>query len=243
MDTVAWVQWMRDQGLLHDFLPTPEDACTVCGGSCKVGWDICWTCGHEMAGTLDAFIPASYSLYSGLESLVGTYKDDGQRWQAVPLGSLLWAIFRLHGRHISQELGDNPIYTWVPSDNPRRGFDHIQGIIQGVDGLYTDYPWDPTVIQRDRSVLRPDRKAVSPASYNVTGNVTNRAVLLLDDLWTTGASLTSAAQALKEAGARKVVGVTLGRQFSDKSDYGRTQEIYQEIKARGWKFEHCPLCA
>lgn len=198
-----------------------------------------------MAGLLDAFVPASYSLYFGLESLVGTFKDgtSAQAWQALPLGSVLWALFSKHGSHIEDALGPDPIYTWVPSNNRERGFDHIEQILRGVQGFYEEKPWDSTIIRRNYAVERPDRKQVSEAAYTVSPSVNGRPVLLLDDLWTTGASLTSAAAALRSAGATRVVGVTVGRQFSDKSSFGRTQEIYDEIRKRSWKIELCPLCA
>ncbi|MGH9326441.1 MAG: ComF family protein [Terriglobia bacterium] len=54
------------------------------------------------------------------------------------------------------------------------------------------------------------------------GRVRQRTVLLVDDVMTTGATASACAQALKEAGARQVLVLTLARatpQFPDLPDF------------------------
>ena len=50
-------------------------------------------------------------------------------------------------------------------------------------------------------------------TFAVTGNVQDRAVLLVDDVMTTGATLNSCAKALKEAGASWVGALVLAREL------------------------------
>jgi pyrimidine operon attenuation protein/uracil phosphoribosyltransferase len=63
----------------------------------------------------------------------------------------------------------------------------------------------------DRSV-RPDRFMV-PAAY--VDRIRNRHVLLVDDTWTTGSKLQSAAVALHDAGARNVTALCVARWCRD----------------------------
>jgi predicted amidophosphoribosyltransferase len=56
---------------------------------------------------------------------------------------------------------------------------------------------------------RSDRLADPPAVWS-TGECPRRA-LLVDDVWTTGATLSACARALREGGCRRVVSVTLAR--------------------------------
>lgn len=56
-----------------------------------------------------------------------------------------------------------------------------------------------------------NNREMRPDSYEVVMDVRGRNVLLVDDTWTSGASLQSAAVALKRRGAERVVGLVVGR--------------------------------
>jgi hypothetical protein len=65
-------------------------------------------------------------------------------------------------------------------------------------------------------------------------------VLLIDDMWTTGASAQSAAAALKEAGAGVVAALVVGRHVN--RDWGRNDRHLRALPApHDWDL--CPLCA
>lgn len=68
-------------------------------------------------------------------------------------------------------------------------------------------------------------------------------MLLLDDTWTSGASMISSAAALKRAGARAVIGLTLGRQLNIDGHFGSTDTIMESISARPWRNSECLLCS
>ena len=239
--TVDWLRWMNAQSMLHDTLPPIEPSCSLCRNVCNDGYDLCYDC-NSMAYYLDGLILPTYSFEAGLESLVGTYKDGppSNRWQAQPLGSLLYETLRRHGACINDALGQDPIYTFVPSDNEERGFEHLEGIIKGVQGQWKNHPWERNVIVRDREHPRPARKRVQPRAYKVTRDIDARSVLLFDDLWTTGASMASAAARLKSEGAGKVIGVVLGRQLNP--DFQLGAQLTKEAEERGWTFDECALC-
>ena len=243
-----WVKWLRANNITHDFLPAASFACDLCGKPCGkrddgVKWPLCYNCRAYVA-YLDALVVGSYSFHAGLESLVGTYKDayNGcpKDWKRLPLGAILWGIFHMHRQCIESALGDDPIFTWVPSDNTSRSFDHLEEIIRAVDGQFENDPWDGGVIKRNRAVTRPERNAVTPEAYEVVGEVQGRRVLLLDDLWTTGGSMVSAAAALKAAGAAYVVGVVLGRQVNPA--LSGHDELAKIVEPRDWRLNDCALC-
>lgn len=58
--------------------------------------------------------------------------------------------------------------------------------------------------------------------YRCTGDAAGKRILLVDDIVTTGATLSEAAGVLLSAGAKEVVGLTLAR--NEKQDHGHTTD-------------------
>jgi orotate phosphoribosyltransferase len=81
-------------------------------------------------------------------------------------------------------------------------------------------------------------RAVDPGKFNPTADLEGEAVLLIDDTWTTGASVQSAAAALKTAGAGPVGVVVIGRHIND--DYGANARRLKEL-SRPFEWERCAL--
>ena len=54
-------------------------------------------------------------------------------------------------------------------------------------------------------------RRLRPDEYTVQADVAGKRVLLIDDQWTSGASLQSSAIALRRAGAARVAGLVIGR--------------------------------
>jgi hypothetical protein len=70
-------------------------------------------------------------------------------------------------------------------------------------------------------------------------------VLLVDDMWTTGASAQSAACALKLAGASSVGVLTLGRHVDPAGRYpakALTERYLTDAATQGWDWSRCRLC-
>ncbi len=63
---------------------------------------------------------------------------------------------------------------------------------------------------RQRGLSRTERRRNAAAAFAATGSVSAR-VLLVDDVYTTGATANAAASALRKAGAREVAIVTFAR--------------------------------
>jgi ComF family protein len=107
-----------------------------------------------------------------------------------------------------------------PKRRRRRGYnqaDLVAGALAGMLGL----PVRSDALSRERET--PSQVGLDPAARrrNVEGafralraEVEGQVVLLVDDLFTTGATLASCAQALRAAGSSEVYGLTVGRATS-----------------------------
>jgi hypothetical protein len=127
-------------------------------------------------------------------------------------------------------VGDWDVVTCVPSE-------HRVAMAPVVDKVrrFQGRSWDvlrtqPGVSGRD---LDPDR-------FQVTADVSGQRVLLLDDTFTTGASLFSAVAALRRAGAEVVGPVVLGRHVRE--SYEPSQEMMRWLGDRIWDEHRCCRC-
>jgi predicted amidophosphoribosyltransferase len=129
------------------------------------------------------------------------------------------------------------IITTVPSGSVTRDRQHpLRRIVGELCGhtrerhrrllVRTDMPALPHVFDRRR--------------YRATEPLPGAAVLLIDDVWTTGASAESAAAALRAAGAETVAVVTIGRYLN--GDWRQASTRISEI-AVPFDFTYCSLCA
>lgn len=255
--TADWMGWLQANSLLIPTAPRPASSCGTCLGAVGVKgpisldgeqsyWDACFQC-QSYSGYLDDFIPITYSVKSGLESLLHRYKDFGPEfsWVALPLGGLLWTFARKHLACITRQAQGIDVAVYVPSNDAQRTFNQLDGMIDSVEGspLRELLPWRTDVLTRNFSVSRPERAEVKPDAYVVDADaVTGKSVLVLDDTWTSGSSLVSCAAALKGAGATYVVGLTIGRQLNESAHYGSTDQILIEARGRRWTDDDCVLC-
>lgn len=65
--------------------------------------------------------------------------------------------------------------------------------------------------RRQSELSAAERQEAARGKYTVGGNLSGRAVLLLDDVYTSGFTMHDAARALREAGAASVIGVVYAR--------------------------------
>jgi hypothetical protein len=137
----------------------------------------------------------------------------------------VWRFIDCHERCLAAAAGADEfhIVTTVPSSDQQRDEAHpLRGIVGELVGPTRD---------RNRRLLRrsgtpvPDR-AVDPGKYNATEDLAGGNVLLIDDTWTTGANVQSAAGALKTSGAGRVGALVIGRHIHE--DY---QDNAQRLKA------------
>lgn len=251
MGSLSWMQWMHAQGgALVPVVPQHASSCRECFGACGLRddgdtWDLCWNC-RTYDGVVDTFVPITYSIDAGLESMLHRYKDRDVTWLRTPLAALLLHFLAVHADCIDEDARGIEVATLVPSDNQQRNFNHLESLVRGVfvsDPALAHFDWDLDVIERVLGTSRPGRGELKPAAYAVDHRaVDGAAVLLMDDLWTSGSSAASAAAALKTAGAAHVTVLTLGRQLTPSRLFGSTTEIYDDRRRRDWSNEECVLC-
>lgn len=246
-----WMDWMESNSVLVPTAPRPLDSCETCQGAVGARddgqfWSGCFQCARY-DGYLDTFVPITYSVASGLESVLHRFKDFGDEysWMGAPLGCLLTRFLRKHRVCIEDDADGIDVAAYVPSNNQARTFSQLDRMIDTVKGspVRDWFPWRTDVIERDFSERRPGRAQLKPDAYAVdAAAVRGKAVLLLDDTWTSGSSLVSSAAALKHAGASYVVGLTIGRQLNEGGHYGSTDEILADVRGREWTDDDCVLC-
>jgi len=185
-------------------------------------------CAPCRLGEQDFDMARSYGLYTGnLRKAILHLKFHGRDYLAHRLGELLQRPFEALTERDSALIAPVPLHR---SRDRQRGFNQAElltrsllrkirrkepGVRLAADLLFRVRPTLPQVglspsARRENvrgvfSVSRPDR-------------VRNRTVLLVDDVMTTGATLSACAAALKRAGASRVLALSLARatpQFPD----------------------------
>jgi predicted amidophosphoribosyltransferase len=184
-------------------------SCPRCAGpfgalSCTECWEVNYSFSAALAlGILDGALARSIVLY----------KDANERRLASTFGGLL-----------AQEIQCNwgqwaDVVCWVPSTKTalrRRGFDHAELLAKSV-ATSLNLPARPLLLrskhrsQHDqRGLSRAQRKSVA-LQLHCTQRVPSCKVLLIDDVFTTGATAEAASTALLSAGAQELRVAVLGR--------------------------------
>jgi ComF family protein len=187
----------------------PQGACPRCGAPygmlvCTECWNREWA--FEAALSLGEF-------EAQLARAVVLHKDASERRLGAVLGRML-------AEQCAESWPEWPdAVTFVPATQTalrRRGFDHGAGIAQALaDALHVPLAHVLTRREaRDQRLLgRADRALNAAGSFGLASGCASLPahVLLCDDVFTTGATLDSAAELLVEAGAGAVRCATVAR--------------------------------
>ena len=195
----------------------PSHACLRCGA--PFGDLLCTEChGIEMA--CDRCLAAT--VFDGIPArMVRTYKDGGERRLADVVAELMLEAAR------AAEQSEDPRWdrllsgadavTFVPATAAafrRRGFDHMDEVTQAFSKR-AGIPLTDALAKRGRSdqraLGRDGRREQARGVYQVVADVRGQRLLLLDDVITTGATISAASEALKHAGADIVDALALAR--------------------------------
>ena len=200
-----------------------HDACPRCGA--PHGRIVCTECARMMqAGESFSFTAAraAGSFDAAFSRIATAYKDQGERALALPIARLLAAAAGPDWREWADAV------TFVPASADaylRRGFDHMEDVAKHFARLCRLPLVDVLVRDRrkvadQRSLSRDDRRLNASAAFRIPNDATVRQrldgiigkhVILIDDVFTTGATLDSAAQVLLDRGVCEVRVCVLAR--------------------------------
>jgi predicted amidophosphoribosyltransferase len=179
--------------------------CARCGA--PTAWPV-ERCG-ECAGRRLSFVRARAAVaYDGpARTLVAAWKERGRR----PLGRVFAGLV---AEVVPRPIVD--VVTFVPGDRERvlrRGQNAPEALARLV-ALEWELPVEPLLARRrrvepQRGLPRGDRRLNVRDAFRA--NPSPRRVALMDDVYTTGSTVTSAATELRRAGAREVQVVTFAR--------------------------------
>ena len=147
-------------------------------------------------------------------AIVTGYKDAGERRLSAEIADIIADVLPRHWT------APDTVMTFVPADRAarrRRGFDHMAAIAGELSGK-TGLPCMPLLqkapVADQRGLTRRERfqnMAGAIRTRPEAGAQAGKRVILVDDVYTTGATLFAACDALREAGAREVLCATFAR--------------------------------
>lgn len=192
-----------------------------------------WLCGKCRVGEYDFDFARSFGVYTEpLRSAILLLKFQRRERLGLRLGELLAGVWFDHPEFSAAE---QPILVPVPLHRSRqreRGFNQAEVLAHGLarqlraDRRRTRQKIETRCLLRIRPTVPQTGLTFKQRLENVRGvfrvhspeAVKGHVIVLLDDVMTTGATLSSCAGALKKAGATRVLGLTLARatpQFPD----------------------------
>ena len=212
----AAAAWDGLRARCRDGLPVPHPApgrCRVCQGPVRPGYLRCFQCelhAQSAPGLLaDAVAPVAYAVKGSLLARdLWLYKAGrpGSGAAGSRLLLLLLAFLHDHGSRVWRQAGmARPSHACVVPSGRGRAASHP---LRGLAAPYLALPW---VSMRPRPGGDPWARSLDAGRFRAGPEVAGAEVLLLDDTWASGASAQSAAVALKQARARAVAVVVIGR--------------------------------
>jgi predicted amidophosphoribosyltransferase len=193
-------------GCLLELRPLGDPCCGRCGAPTVWPVDECRECARRRLAFSTARAAVAYS--GPARAVVRSWKEHGLRRASALAAELVAA-------HVERPAGD--VITPIPPDpvrQLRRGQHPAEGLAAELArrwevepaGLLTRRGWTP----RQAGLGFDERRRNIRGAFAGSPGCPER-VVLVDDVYTTGATASAAAAALREAGAREVVVVTFAR--------------------------------
>ena len=222
------------------------DICQICHVPRDPLHPQCWSCSKTAGGVsrpVTLVVPVSlYQSYSQLGRWLRRYKDPDatvtsqlQRRYATLVAATFGRFFAKHKVCIEEAAGKPwDVITVVPSTTRPQPhpFEKCLSLLPDIESLVR-----PLLRRGDATIAR---NSPSDDGYQTIEDVEGSSVLLVDDTWTTGAHLQSAASVLQLAGADVVAAVVVGRVV--RTDWRYTDESWwSEMRQTPFSFDTCCL--
>jgi len=196
----------------YNNLPIIKDhICSICGGKVLGVGEVCFDCMNYSNTYKKCFTFIEYK--DDFKRLILSYKNGNKRFLVKLFSYLLLERFKTI---------DIPfdVIIPVPCSNERlkeRGFNHVEEMIEDIKSYYGRV--HTSILQRIKYTPHQTGLGREYRVENLNGafkvidktKVKNRIVLLVDDIYTTGATMNECAKTLYNAGASEVYGLTLAR--------------------------------
>lgn len=223
--------------------PGREGVCATCHAAARPDRRRCATCVRTQAQVsrpAPRVVPISlFQTGDPYWHLLRRYKDS---WDATERMALRRQLARILAQFLRYHLGclaPGPLPRWRITTVPAT---HRRADARPLEQLVRASPW---LARRHVRVLRtaraPEHNAASDTAFRVTRRVSGRAFVLIDDTFTTGASVQSAASALQLAGARVLAVVVLGRVVNPAAA-PQEAALWQAARSRPFRLDRCCLC-
>jgi predicted amidophosphoribosyltransferase len=216
-----------------------QGVCGICFNLIRPECEQCRAC-RAGENHLDVVTPISYSVGgSELHREIAAYKRYAEpfvRYAVQDLAMILEHFLSIHELCVG---AGEPFHvvTTVPSSDRRRDQHHqlrrlVGELVPSVSSRYQRLLVTSDLAGQTRSFDR--------GRYQAVQSLPGQRVLLIDDMWTTGASAQSAAAALRGAGASYVAAVAIGRHLN--RDYADNRTRIAGLEGR-FSWTSCGLCA
>jgi len=191
--------------------PAPERACNICGRALHTDDEVCVDCVAESFTFTRCFTLYPYT--EEVSRMILRYKGSGHAAAAKGIAALLYARFP------AESLPAVDVVLPVPGHAHKtreRGFSQTALLAKAYAALCS-LPYDADTLYAARETLKQSSLRAEERRSNVRDAyavrnlmaVEGKTVLVLDDVFTTGATMDACAKALVDAGAKAVYGMTV----------------------------------
>lgn len=223
-------------------VPAAADrVCTICHSGPGPGYEICRSCSQttrQVTRSTSLVLPISlYALPSQLHTYLRRYKDAPDTSAATIMAAALGRFVAMHQQCVTRYLGGAiDVVTTIPSTSGRTG---RHPLVELVERSHILRPLQAELLASGTVPI--DHNRANDHAFTVLRPPNNQRVLVIDDTFTSGARVQSAASALSLAGARRVTALVLGRVI-DPSYNDSCSAIWRRMSAQAFTFDTCCWC-
>jgi predicted amidophosphoribosyltransferase len=223
--------------------PNAPDVCPICRSGRKLDFATCWSCKHvrsQITYPCPIVIPVSfYRTPSPLRERMHDYKESEdpsvRLVQSRVVGGILARYFEENSERLARSFTEWDAVVPVPSTkNPPPS-----ALTRALNEDYSDFVIPSEWLSRGTGSMSHNK--ASESGFEVTSDVSEARVLLIDDTFTTGARMNSAAHTLRAAGATVVAGLVVARKINPPQM--NTGDLWERQSAIPFNFTDVPWWA
>lgn len=210
-------------------------SCEICHSSKDDAFDRCYRCNEGfrlLRGNAPLILPITMSLERGqIHHALREYKDG---WDGVIRERFALQIAGLVELFAAQHtacIGEFDVVTCIPSRKQRTA---LETVVMKLGRFRDRYEPLLSVAGAD------DSHTLSDGRFEALEAARGRRVLILEDTFTTGASVFSAVAALRAAGAVVETVLVVGRHMNP--GYSHTMVLLDRMKGTRWEESDCVVC-